>query len=134
MKYTLFFLLLMFSATLAKAQNHLTVKVNGMTSNEGYILVDVVDSTNTSVERSRTKAQTNEVSIILDELPNGVYMVHILQDMDNNYEMTSNMIGLPKEPYGFSKDVMGMFGPPDFEDASFEFKSDTTIVINLKGL
>jgi len=28
-------------------------------------------------------------------------------------------MGMPNEPYGFSNDARGSFGPPSFEDASF---------------
>ena len=44
------------------------------------------------------------------------------------------MFGVPKEPYGFSNNKYGKFGPPDFEDISFDVKEDasTSLIINLK--
>ena len=42
--------------------------------------------------------------------------------------MDLNLIGLPKEPYGFSNDVMGAFGPPDFDEAKIVLKSGKNAV------
>ena len=38
----------------------------------------------------------------------------------------------PKVDYGFSNNVRGMLGPPDFEDASFQFENVRTVTIELK--
>ena len=40
------------------------------------------------------------------------------------------MLGMPKESYGFSNNV-GRFGQPDYKDASFTVKENTTSDINL---
>ena len=45
--------------------------------------------------------------------------------------MNKNWMGIPKEPYGFSNNVMGRMGPPDFEDASFEVSADTEVIVTL---
>jgi uncharacterized protein (DUF2141 family) len=42
-----------------------------------------------------------------------------------------NFLGIPKEPYGFSKNKFGKFGPPDFEDASFEVKENNPISLTI---
>jgi uncharacterized protein (DUF2141 family) len=33
-------------------------------------------------------------------------------------------LGIPKEPYGFSRDARGKFGPPGFEDAAIEVRDE----------
>jgi uncharacterized protein (DUF2141 family) len=43
------------------------------------------------------------------------------------------MVGLPTEPYGFSRDAHGNFGPPSFQEAAFALPaegSQVTIVLH----
>jgi uncharacterized protein (DUF2141 family) len=50
---------------------------------------------------------------------------------NNNKKMDTNVIGIPKEGYGFSNNAKGRFGPPDFKDTIFEIKNDTTIICTI---
>ena len=67
-------------------------------------------------------------------LPDGIYAIAVWHDDDGNQEMDTNLFGAPKENYGFSKNVYGTFGPPDFEDVSFKVKSGKVVnlTINLE--
>ena len=69
---------------------------------------------------------------ILIQLPKGDYSVAIYQDVNNDKELNTNLVGIPKEPYGFSNNVMGAFGPPSFEAAKVQFPSTNSITINLR--
>jgi uncharacterized protein (DUF2141 family) len=42
------------------------------------------------------------------------------------------MVGIPKEPYGFSNDQKGNFGPPDFQESKIEIRTDTVIQLKIK--
>ena len=42
------------------------------------------------------------------------------------------MVGMPKEPWGMSNNARGNFGPPKFEDARFELKGDTSLVVKVE--
>jgi uncharacterized protein (DUF2141 family) len=52
------------------------------------------------------------------------YAVVLFQDLNGNGEIDMRRFGRPAEPYGFSNDVRGRFGPPSFEDAVFEFDAE----------
>ena len=41
-------------------------------------------------------------------------------------ELDTNLLGVPQEPYGFSRDATGGMGPPDFNDAAFAVDGDAT--------
>ena len=44
-------------------------------------------------------------------------------------------LGIPKEPFGFSNNKRGNFGPPKWEDVLIKFsESNKKILINLKGI
>ena len=55
--------------------------------------------------------------IILKE---GDYAVKVLIDTNNNGDIDLNFFGLPKEQFGFSNNVLGLFGAPKFDKASFK--------------
>ena len=61
------------------------------------------------------KEETHEW--IVDRLPPGDYAVTAYQDRNGNRILDKGRLGIPKEPYGFSNDVRGRFGPPSFARA-----------------
>jgi uncharacterized protein (DUF2141 family) len=67
-------------------------------------------------------ADNQVVKLIFTGLRPGEYAIKALHDVNGNGDMDYNMLGLPKEPYGFSNNVMGAFGPPDFDDAKVILK------------
>lgn len=55
----------------------------------------------------------------LAHLPNGQYAVAVFQDINGNGSLDANIVGMPTEPFGFSNNARGTFGPPDFSDVMF---------------
>ena len=62
----------------------------------------------------------------------GTYAFKVYVDKNYNNKFDFNFFGLPKEQYGFSNDVMGLFGPPNFQEASFKLNSNRTIKTKMK--
>ena len=83
-----------------------------------------------TVETKVVKSKAGELRIVLQNIPDGKYAVNVLHDENENGEIDKNFIGIPKEGYAFSNNT-GKFGPPDFKEASFEFKGSTRIELNL---
>ena len=54
----------------------------------------------------------------------GTYALSLYHDENNNGMLDTNFFGIPKEPYGFSNDARGTFGPPKYTAAQFEFIKD----------
>lgn len=66
------------------------------------------------------------------DLVAGKYAVSLLEDLNGNGVMDSNMVGYPKEPWGVSNNApMHAFGPPTFDEASFQLKDNKIINIRL---
>lgn len=55
----------------------------------------------------------------LADLKAGEYAISIFHDLNDNGELDKNFMGIPTEPYGFSNNARGSFGPPKFVDAKF---------------
>lgn len=54
------------------------------------------------------------------QLPEGRYAVSLYQDLNDNGELDTNLLGAPVEPVGFSRNARGSLGPPEFGAAAFE--------------
>ncbi len=68
-----------------------------------------------------------------EDLPYGAYAIAVYHDKNKNRELDSNILGMPKEAYGFSNNARGRFGPASWYDAHFQVSSAETtqnIVIN----
>ena len=65
-------------------------------------------------------------------LPKGEYAVSVYHDANLNEELDTNMMGIPKESYGFSNNAKGFMGPPSFEDAKVLCNNNISITIKLQ--
>ena len=63
---------------------------------------------------------------ISEKLPLGEYAIAVYQDINNNGELDTNFIGLPKEPYGFSNDQAVLISPPSWNKSKFVHKVHLT--------
>ena len=76
------------------------------------------------------KVSKSEEVITFSDLPDGEYAIKLFHDENDNKKLDFNMLGIPKESYGFSNNV-GQFGQPDYKEAKFTVKENTMIDINL---
>jgi uncharacterized protein (DUF2141 family) len=60
-----------------------------------------------------------KVVVDFEGLEPGEYAIKAFHDLNSNGEMDFNMLGIPREPYGFSNDARATFSPPAFKDAKF---------------
>ncbi len=70
---------------------------------------------------SRMVARTGAITtVVVPGLTPGRYAVAAFHDTDGNGTLTLWPIGMPREPYGFSRDARGRMGPPGFDEAAFD--------------
>lgn len=70
--------------------------------------------------------------IRFDDLPSGQYAVSVFHDANSNKLLDTGLMGIPKEGYGISNNAFNRFGPPDYEDCSFNLTQSRKIAIDLK--
>jgi len=73
--------------------------------------------------------QNTEINNVL---PYGEYAVTLFVDFNGNKKLDKNFLGIPKEQYGFSNNVMGRMSPPTFDQAKFAIAGPTTQNIKLR--
>ncbi len=120
------------------AQFDLTVTAENVTSNDGKVSVAVYDTEENWLKFDKVfkadsaPSQKGSTKIVIKDLPKGTYAVAVFHDENGNDKLDTNMLGIPKEPLGFSIGKMKTFGPPSFEDCAFELTSDQSISVPIK--
>lgn len=62
----------------------------------------------------------------------GTYAVSMYHDLNSNEKLDKNLVGYPKEPFGFSNNFRPVFSGPKFKDCAFTHSErGTTISIKL---
>jgi uncharacterized protein (DUF2141 family) len=128
-------LLVCLSSSAVFAQKDLEVTIKNIKETTGTIRVGLFNSEKdflkNAIEGKVVKASATEVTVTFTNLKPGDYAVSVIHDKNENGELDSNFMGIPNEPYGFSNNAMGSFGPPSFEKAKLAADSNKA-VINLK--
>lgn len=112
----------------------LTVVIDGLENDVGTVRIALSDSeenyydfANPTIGAS-APIQDGIARWQFPELPFGSYAVKAFHDEDDDGDLNTNFLGIPIEDYGFSNNASGLFGPPGWEDAHFQFQADTMTV------
>jgi len=114
----------------------MTIEFEITETNSGEIRFAIYDSKENHMEKefrtATSSVENNTAKINLENMPKGTYSFSYYHDVNNNNELDKNMMGIPKEPYGFSNGEKGRFGPPSFEESKIVITKDTTLQIKIK--
>lgn len=112
---------LLFSASMTFAQSNIEVTVKNIEEVKGSIRVGLFSNENdflkTPVEGKVVKVAGTEAKVVFENVKAGEYAVSVIHDENDNGELDTNGLGIPKEGFAFGNNAMGMFGPPSFEKA-----------------
>lgn len=134
-------IILLFSLKSFAQQGNLHIEVDGIRNGKGNVLMSIYNQKEKFMGDPKTKAIYNAVgkiengktTFILKNIPLGQYAISLLHDENKNEKMDKNLLGIPKEGYGFSNNMTLKFGPPSFEETKFNFhKSEQKIQISMK--
>jgi uncharacterized protein (DUF2141 family) len=108
----------------------LTVTVEGISKTQGTIMLGLFDEAtyngDGAVTGANLKVESDAVSVTFEGLAPGEYAVRLYHDLNDDGEMNTNPFGMPTEPYAFSNDAKGRFGPAKWEAAKFTVEADRT--------
>ena len=68
-------------------------------------------------------AMEGETVIVLRDVPPGTYAIEAYQDVNSNDKMDLTWLGLPLEPYGFSRDARPILSKPGFAKVKFALQA-----------
>jgi uncharacterized protein (DUF2141 family) len=123
----------------ALSQTKLQVTVTNIKGQKGNIIVGIFDSDENFLKKpidgKMEKATGDSITVVFENLKPGKYAVSVLHDANKNKDLDRNKLGIPKEGFGFSNNVLGAMGPPSFDRALIDLtteQKDLDIGIKMK--
>jgi len=118
---------LILSAALGAAASDeasLTVEVEGLEAPQGAVMMALFATPDAwnggeAVAGQRVAVDGHTVTVEFGGLPAGDYAIRMFHDVDGDGELDVNLMGVPTEPFGFSNNARGQFGPAAWDDAVF---------------
>jgi uncharacterized protein (DUF2141 family) len=122
-------LLLTLFVSYARAQQT-QVKVTGIRSGKGKIILNVFKNNDTYDKEQPCKKYVfdkktlaNGTLVVDCDLEPGTYGITLVDDENANGKIDKNLIGMPKEGFGFSNFFMEKMKKPVFDDFKIDLKS-----------
>ena len=113
----------------------LTVDVQQASATPGALMIALYDQASPWLKKPlralRQVAGGGTTTVTLSDLPDGDYAISLFIDVNGNGRLDTNALGAPTEPYGFSNDASGSYGPPSFDQARIVVQGDTRTLIRL---
>ena len=134
MFFTIFIAVFSFAGN---AQNSITVTVNNIDQSKGVVKFSLYNQAETFphskgiYKTGNVNVSSNSVTYQFKNVPNGEYAIALYHDVNANGEMDKNIFGIPKEPYGFSNNIVPKMSAPNFKQCMFAVKGATNISISL---
>jgi uncharacterized protein (DUF2141 family) len=70
--------------------------------------------------------KTGDITVNFTDIPAGEYALAIYQDSNGNKKLDTNIVGYPKEPFGFSQNIKPRFSAPAYEECKIAFSANNT--------
>lgn len=115
---------------------NLTIKITGVETLKGNILVSIYEETSNFPYGGELKKYTFDVSkhteeFIIKDLPKGEYSISTFHDENSDGECNTNFLGAPIEGYGFSRNFKPKLSAPSFNDCKIYIYDEKSISIGL---
>lgn len=134
--HILYFLLaVVFAAHPAKdpaKEGVLHLQISNVEEAQGWIWVGVYDSEDNFLIKEKAIVEGMEVDgvgkldMLVDHVKFGSCAVAVFHDINGNGEMDRNWLGIPTEPYAFSRKPRSKWRLPRFDEVAFTFKPKQT--------
>jgi uncharacterized protein (DUF2141 family) len=116
----------------------LIVTVDGLRNAKGTVRLEVDNSVSSWDDKSPpfasadVKSAVGSVTRTFKNVPPGAYAVAVYQDENDNDKLDMSLLGIPKEPFGFSNNP-NLMRKPTFEEAHVDVAGeDVSIAIHLR--
>lgn len=116
--------------------SQLTVTLTGLNPQTGSVMVGVYAGEDDfenggGIAGATVEVSGTEATVTIEGLTPGAYGLKMYHDVNGNGEMDTNPFGMPTEPYAFSNNAKGRFGPAKWDKAQFELAAgDNTHAID----
>jgi uncharacterized protein (DUF2141 family) len=114
------------------AAAELTLSIEPVSELRGTVQVAVFASEaqfrKEAVRALRLPATASSLTAKLTDLPPGDYAITVFHDRNGNDRLDTNLLGMPREPWGASSGQKPLAGPPSWADTRFVLPATGTHV------
>lgn len=126
---------LLFGSMASAMADEVALTVKDIRRLQGHLLISIFKGAenynkNIPCKSQKIKVTKEEHMVIFEDVEAGEYGIKIIHDDNDNNELDTNVLGIPKEGYGFSNNG-GAFGPSPWREAKFEVKDKIELSITL---
>jgi len=138
MRKTAIALLVLLSGVAQAASNPpLDVTVTGVKEKVGSLRVAIFDKAESFQKEAHITlslpVESDTIEFTVGDLAAGDFAIMLFHDVDSNEKLKTNLIGMPREPWGASLDGTQLFGPPKWKDVVFTHtNAGTSLTIQLR--
>ncbi|HPS72045.1 MAG TPA: DUF2141 domain-containing protein, partial [Bacteroidales bacterium] len=137
-KMAFFLLFILMWGSLVYAQEYtLTVQVSNIKEKKGNIILSLFDNINDFLKEGKEyckqviQVKDSFLQYTFMKVPKGHYAVALYHDVNGDGKCNKNILGLPKEGFGFSRNYVPILRSPAFKEVQFEVNQDQNIRIKL---
>jgi uncharacterized protein (DUF2141 family) len=106
----------------AQEKYNLEIKIENIRSEKGKIFFQFLDFNQKVLKEIVADIENGTCVIQLSGLKPGDYAFRYFHDENNNGKLDKNMLGIPREGFGFSNDPPIMVGEPSFDKWLFNLR------------
>ncbi len=116
---------------------NISIAIPNLKNTKGEILIGVYNKQDGFPKENKQykyyiiKADKFSGEYNITDLPRGEYAIAIFHDTNADGICNTNFLGIPKEGYGFSKNIKPVFSVPKFNECKIDLNSNMAIKINL---
>lgn len=105
------------SDTLNADSNYmLNLTISKLRNNKGQVMVELKDTLENTIASVIGIIDNYQSNIVIDSIVPGKYTITYFHDENGNHKFDTNILGIPKEGYGFSNNALGKYGTPPIGD------------------
>lgn len=123
----------------ASGQGRVVADISNLESNKGICQACLFNSAasfsgegGTPYRCVQVPVSGKKVQAVFDNVVPGTYALFVLHDANRNSKMDKNMLGIPKEGYGASRNKLPFAAAPTFKDNQFPVENNTTIRLSIR--
>lgn len=115
----------------------LKIIITNIQALKGNIQLGVFNNPKTFLEKGKayksfSRKVTNDSLVIeFKDVEKNSYAISVYQDKNLDDKCNLNFLGIPTEPYGFSKNFKPKFSKPTFDDCKINAQQNMSIIIKL---
>ena len=114
----------------AEDSGSIEIVVHGLKNDAGTVRLALANSKKNHLLNARpyqdaeTEINDKRATWVFENIPYGDYSIRLFHDENGNKKLDTGPFGIPKEPYGYSKNARGRFSAPAWEDAKFKLDAE----------